>query len=116
MAEVSLGITLFNDIVLDNNSIDNTKILGKILLSDVNYLYQDYYLKIVTYLFTRTGWYDLFKINISETLRLEYSHFIHLKQIVDEFEINKKRESDKYINELDKEEKEIAKIKKKKLQ
>ena len=97
---ISLGIKLFNLVYLNKKNIDNTKILGKIKISKETSLYKDYYIRIISHTMSKTNWYDLFHMNFKETLDLEYSSWVYLKNILDEYEEELKKETAKTEEEL----------------
>ena len=80
---ISLGISLFNTIYLNKKNINENKILNKVSISQEESLYKDYYTRIVAHTMSKTSWYKLFRLNFKQTLNLEYSTFIYLKDILD---------------------------------
>lgn len=91
---ISLGINLFN-ITYFNKEHIKKGMLGRVIMPDKKSIFTDYYSRIVTHTMSKTNWYEIFRLNFNETLDLEYSTFIYLKEILDEYE----EEMDKRLKE-----------------
>ena len=104
--DISLGIELFNQAYFKAKSeLENkTKksILSRISMDKNNSLYRDYYTKIVANMLIKTDWYDLFKLNFKDTMKLEYSDYVYLKDILDEYTKRSKKEKEKINVQLNK--------------
>ena len=104
--DISLGIELFNQAYFKAKSeLENkTKksILSRISMDKNNSLYRDYYTKIVANMLIKTDWYDLFKLNFKDTMKLEYSDYVYLKDILDEYTKRSKKEKEKIHSQLNK--------------
>jgi len=104
--DISLGIELFNQAYFKAKSeLENkTKksILSRISMDKNNSLYRDYYTKIVANMLIKTDWYDLFKLNFRDTMKLEYSEYVYLKDILDEYTKRSKKEKEKINVQLNK--------------
>ena len=104
--DISLGIELFNQANFKAKSkLENkTKksILSRISMDKNNSLYRDYYTKIVANMLIKTDWYDLFKLNFKDTMKLEYSDYVYLKDILDEYTKRSKKEKEKINVQLNK--------------
>ena len=87
----------------------NSKILGKISIAEEKSIYNNYYLKIVAQLFIQTKWYDLFHLDIMETMDLEYSQYIYLKKLIEEYERKYKIANKDSLSELEKKQQELLK-------
>lgn len=122
--ELAYGTTLFNDVIRLNNILKNDEsyrktVLGRVKLfekADAGYTYYNYYLKIVSHLFIKTSWYDLFHLNVCETMNLDFSTFMYLKKLLDLYESKKAQftnENSSYMKELEKRTKYLQKISKK---
>jgi hypothetical protein len=106
--ELCFGTTLFNDIMFNRDKINDTKILGKIKISKSKSIYNNYYLKLVSQLFTQSKWQELFGLNVSETMNLEYSQYIYLKKLLEEYEKKYKILAGNSLTELEKKQKQLA--------
>lgn len=106
--DLCFGTTLFNDIINSQHQIDNTKMLGKVEISEDQSIYNDYYLKIVSQLFIQTKWQELFGLNVQETMNLEYSQYIYLKKLIEEYERKYKLLSSQTNNDLERKQKELT--------
>ena len=104
--DISLGIELFNQAYFKAKSeLENkTKksILSRISMDKNNSLYRDYYTKIVANMLIKTDWYDLFKLNFRDTMKLEYSEYVYLKDILDEYTKRSRKEKEKIHTQLNK--------------
>ena len=107
--EMCFGTILFNDLINRQDDIDNSKILGKISIAEEKSIYNNYYLKIVAQLFIQTKWYDLFHLDIMETMDLEYSQYIYLKKLIEEYERKYKIANKDSLSELEKKQQELLK-------
>jgi hypothetical protein len=64
---------------------------------------RNYYLKIVLDIFKTTKWRDFLGLNINETMNLDHSNFMSLKDFVSEYSKLENEVSDKYLDDIKKE-------------
>ena len=107
--ELCFGTMLFNDIIFNKNKINDKSILGKAKISENKSIYNNYYLKIVSQLFVQTKWQELFGLNILETMNLEYSQYIYLKRLLEEYERKYNISAKKQFSKLNRKQKLITK-------
>ena len=107
LRNISLGIELFNKEFMKrylkhvkNKSPSNKEMLSRVEITYNKNIYKDYYVKLISNLLLKSDWYDLFKLNYKDSLKLEYSEYIYLKNILDDYTKATKKQKQDLQNKL----------------